>query len=171
MAKQLPFSIFPPNRCRHKKQNVLINKAKKFQMGKWEELWKQSISEFEVEKRHMNPQQELSTTHKVRKAEYFHKHGEISRAAKVFTNESKPTNDPAHSEPLQQLFLSQGQAMTAHQKLGEDSPQHWPSETEIYESWDTPQALERIIKYHSITALTKYIRSRSLLSAPDIDGW
>jgi hypothetical protein len=103
VAMQLPFFIFPPNRCRRKKQNFLIKRAKKFQQGKWEELWKQSISEFEVEKKHIKPQQELSTAHMVRKAEYLHQHGEISRAAKVFTNNSKPTNDPAHSEPLQQL--------------------------------------------------------------------
>ncbi len=55
--------------------------------------------------------------------------------------------------------------------MGADSTQHWPSEIEINDSWDTQQALERIIKYHSIPALTKYIRSRSLLSTPDIDGW
>jgi hypothetical protein len=171
VAKQLPFFIFPSNRCRRKKQNFLIKRAKKFQQGKWEELWKQSISEFEVEKKHIKPQQELSTAHKVRKAEYCHQHGEISRAAKVFTNNSKPTNDPAHSEPLQQLFPHPSEDYDSPTNMGEDSTQHWPSEIEINESWNTPQALERIIKYHSIPALTKYIRSRSLLSAPDIDGW
>ena len=171
VAKQLPFFIFPPNRCRHKKQNLLIKKAKKFQMGKWEELWKQSISEFEVEKNHMRPQQELSTAHKVRKAEYFHQHGEISRAAKVFTNESKPTNDPAHSEPLQQLFPEPREDYDSPPKMGDDSPQHWPSEQEINALWETDQASDRILKHHSIPALTKYIRARSLLSAPDIDGW
>ncbi len=34
MAKQLPFFIFPPNRVRHKKENQLIKRAKKFQEGK-----------------------------------------------------------------------------------------------------------------------------------------
>jgi len=117
-GEALSFFIFPPNRCRHKKQNLLIKKAKKFQEGKWEDLWKQSISECEVEKRHIKPQQELSITHKVRKAEYFHKHGEISRAAKVFTNESnRPTNDPAHSESLQQLF--------PHPSSDYDCPPKW----------------------------------------------
>ena len=42
--------------------------------------------------------------HKVRKPEHFHQHGEISRAAKVFTNDVKPTNDPGHVEHLRQLF-------------------------------------------------------------------
>ena len=78
MAKQLPFFIFPPNRGRRKKQNFLIKRAKKFQQGKWEELWKQSISEFDVEKKHIKPQQELSTAHMVRKAGYLHQHEEIS---------------------------------------------------------------------------------------------
>jgi len=34
VAKQVPFFLFPPNRCRHKKQNHLIKRAKKFQEGK-----------------------------------------------------------------------------------------------------------------------------------------
>ena len=55
-GEAIAFFIFPPNRCRRKKQNFLINHGKKFQQGKWEELWKQSISEFEVEKRHIKPQ-------------------------------------------------------------------------------------------------------------------
>ena len=82
VAKQLPFFIFPPNRCRHKKQNHLIKRAKKFQGGKWEDLWKQSILKFEIEKRNIKPQKELSTAHKVRNSEHFHQHGEISRAKK-----------------------------------------------------------------------------------------
>ncbi len=57
------------------------------------------------------------------------------------------------------------------QEMGDDLPQHWPSEIEIDESWDTPEAFERIVKLNSIPALTKYIRSCSFLCAPDMDGW
>jgi hypothetical protein len=45
------------------------------------------------------------------------------------------------------------------------------SEIEIDESWDTPEEFERIVKFHFIPALTKYIRSCSLLCVPDINGW
>jgi hypothetical protein len=76
-----------------------------------------------VEKRHIKPQEELSTAHKVRKAEYFHQHGEIRRSAKVFKNNSKPTNDPAHSEPLQHLFPHPSEDYDSPQKMGEDSTQ------------------------------------------------
>jgi hypothetical protein len=55
--------------------------------------------------------------------------------------------------------------------MGEDLPQHWSSEIEINDSWDTVQVFERIVKYHTIPVFTKYIRSYSLLCAPDIDGW
>jgi hypothetical protein len=75
-----------------------------FQEGKWGDLWKQSISEFEIEKSNIKPQKELSTSYKVRKLEHYHQHGEISRVAKVFTNDAKPTNDPGHAEHLPQLF-------------------------------------------------------------------
>jgi hypothetical protein len=149
----------------------LIKRAKKFQEGKWEDLWKQSISKFEFEKRNIKPQKELSVAHKVRKSEHFHQHGEISRAAKVFTNDAKPTNDPGHAEHLRQLFLHPSADYASPLQMGEDTPQHWPSEIDKYESWDTPEASERIVKFHSIPALTKYIRSCSLLCAPDIDGW
>jgi hypothetical protein len=44
-CKQLPFFIFPPTRIRRNHQKHLIKRAKKFQEGKWEELWKQSIQE------------------------------------------------------------------------------------------------------------------------------
>jgi hypothetical protein len=53
---------------------------------------------------HIQPQKEKSTTHKVRQAEYFHQHGEISRVDKVFTNDSKATSDPDHYEHLQEIF-------------------------------------------------------------------
>ena len=167
----MPFFIFPPNRCRHKKQNHLIKRAKKFQEGKWEDLWKQSILEFEIGKRNIKPHKELSTAHKVRNSEHFHQHGKISRAAKVFTNDAKPTNDPGHVEQLRQLFPHPNADYASPLQMGEDSPQHWPSKIEIDESWDTPEAFESIVKFHSIPALTKYIRSCSLLCAPDIDGW
>jgi hypothetical protein len=49
----------------------LIKREKKFQEGKWEDLWKQSISEFETEKRNIKPQKELSITDKVWKSEHF----------------------------------------------------------------------------------------------------
>jgi hypothetical protein len=71
---QLPFFIFPPNRVRHKKQNQLIKRAKKFQEGKWEELWQQSLNEFKIKTEHFQPPKEKSAAHKVRQAEYFHQH-------------------------------------------------------------------------------------------------
>ncbi len=43
--------------------------------------------------RHIKPQKELSTGHKVWKSEHFHQHGKLSREAIVFTNDSNPTND------------------------------------------------------------------------------
>ena len=76
-----------------------------------------------------------------------------------------------HTEPLRQLLPHPSADYDSPPKIGEDLPQHWPTGIEINEVWDTPQAFERIVKYHSIPALTKYIRSCSLQSAPDIDGW
>jgi len=67
-------------------------------------MWKKSHNEFKIEKEPIKLPKEKSTSHKVWQAEYFHKHGEISRMAKVFTNDSTPTSDPVHYELLQQLF-------------------------------------------------------------------
>ena len=43
VVKQLTYLIFPPTRVHHNKQNHLIKRVKRFQDGKWEELWKQSL--------------------------------------------------------------------------------------------------------------------------------
>jgi hypothetical protein len=76
----------------------------------------QSICEFNTEKEHFQPSKDLSTTHKVRKSEHFHQHGEISRVTKVFTNDSNPTSDPGHYEWFQHYSLTQVQTTTAHCK-------------------------------------------------------
>jgi hypothetical protein len=79
---------------------------------------KQSISEFEVEKRHIKPQQELSTAHMVRKAEYFHQHGEIVGRLKY--------SQTTQSQRTTQLILSHSNSYSplqvkntiAHNKWG-----------------------------------------------------
>ncbi len=76
-----------------------------------------------------------------------------------------------HVERLQQLFPSPSADYDSPVQMGEDVPQHWPTENEINELWNTQDAFEKLLKFHSITALTKYIRSRPLLCAADIDGW
>ena len=55
--------------------------------------------------------------------------------------------------------------------MGVDMTEHWSSKIEISDLCNTEEAFERVLKFHSIPALTKYIRSRSLLCAPDIDDW
>ncbi len=56
-------------------------------------------------------------------------------------------------------------------QMGEDVSEHWPTEIEINEFWNPQDAFEKILKFHSITALTKYIRLRPLLCVTDIDEW
>jgi hypothetical protein len=60
--------------------------------------------------------------------EHFHQHGEISRVAKVFTKDSKPTSDPGHYARLQQLFPHPSADYDSPLQMGEDLQQHWPSE-------------------------------------------
>ena len=55
--------------------------------------------------------------------------------------------------------------------MGGDLPEHWQTDIEINESWNTQDEFERILKFHFVTALTKYIHSNLLLCAPDIDVW
>jgi hypothetical protein len=96
VAKRLPFFIFPPTRIRRKHQKILINRAKKFQEGKWEELWKQSMREYEIEREHrehIQPPKQKSILEKDRQAQFFHKFGAISKASKVLTSEMKHTGD------------------------------------------------------------------------------
>ena len=62
--------IFPPTRVHHNKQNHLIKRVKRFQDGKWEELWKQSLHEYEIEKAYIQPPREKSTDQKVRTSDH-----------------------------------------------------------------------------------------------------
>jgi hypothetical protein len=103
VPNQLSFFIFPPNRCRHKKQNNLIKRTKKFQGGKLEDLWKKSLHEFEIDKVHTQPPKEKSIVQKVCRSEHFHQFVDISWVDKDLTNNSKSTSDPEHVERLQQL--------------------------------------------------------------------
>ena len=41
----------------------------------------------------------------------------------------------------------------------------------VKRAWNTQDEFERILKFHSITTLTKYISSKPLLFVPDIDDW
>ena len=82
-----------------------------------------------------------------------------------------PAGGPADAECLQQLFPPPSANYESPIQLGADPPEYWPSDDEIRELWDTPEADERARKFHSIPVLTKYIRSKPLLCAADVDGW
>ncbi len=95
----------------------------------------------------------------------------ISKTSKVLTNDATPTGDPGHVERLKQLFPAPSADYDSPVQMGEDVSENWPTEIEINELWNTQDEFEKLLKFHSITALTKYIRSRPLLCATDIDGW
>ena len=71
VAKQLPFFIFPPARIRRNHQNHITKRAKKFQDGKWEDLWKQTLNEYDIEIAHIQPLREKSTLQKVSQSKHF----------------------------------------------------------------------------------------------------
>jgi hypothetical protein len=172
--KQLPFFIFPPTRIRRKHQKLLINRTKKFQEGKWEELWKQSIREYDIEREHrehIQPPKQKSIPEKDRRSQFFHKFRSISKASKVLTSEMKHTDDSQDVVRIQSLFPLPSENYENPIQLYHNPSHHWSSDDEILEIWNTPVMEERDGKYHSIVVLFKYIRSRPLLCAPDVDGW
>jgi len=83
----------------------------------------------------------------------------------------KHTGDPQDAVRLQNLFPLPSENYESPIQLYHNLPHHWPSDDEILEIWNTPEMEERARKYHSILALFKYVRSRPLLCAPDVDGW
>ena len=97
---------------------------------------------------------EKSTAQKVHTAEHYHQFAAISRASKVLTSDATPTSDPGHVERLQQLFPPPSADYDSPIQMGADLPEHWPSEIEINELWNTQDAFERILKFHSIPALS-----------------
>ena len=120
---------------------------------------------------YIQPPREKSITQKVRTSEHCHQFAVISRVSKALTNDTTPTSDPGHVERLQQLFPSPNADYDIPIQMGENMSEHWSSEFEINELWNTQDVFERLLKFHSIPTLTKYIRSKPLLCATDIDGW
>jgi hypothetical protein len=120
---------------------------------------------------HIQPPKEKSSPQRDRQAQHFHKHGALAKASKVLTSEMKHAGNPDHALRLQDLFPLPSENYESPIQLRDDPPQHWPSDDEILEFWNTPEAEERARKYHSIVALFKYIRSGPLLFASDVDGW
>jgi hypothetical protein len=106
VVKQLPFFIFPPVRICHNHQKHISKRAKKFLQGKWQELWKQALHEFDLEIPHIQPPKDKSKPQKVSQAIHFHRHGAISKSSKELTSEMKPGGDPADADRLQKLFPS-----------------------------------------------------------------
>ncbi len=92
--------------------------------------------------------------------------------AKVFTNDSKPTNDPGHTEELRQLFPHPSADYDSPPEMGDDLPQHWSSEIEIDESWDTSEAFERNVKSStpSRRSLSTSGHARSYVPLTSMDG-
>ncbi len=123
------------------------------------------------DREHIQPPKQKSILEKDRQAQFFHKFGAISKASKVLTSEMKHTGDPQDAVRLQNLFPLPSENYESPIQLHHNPPHHWPSDDEILEIWNTPEMEERARKYHSIVALLKYIRSRPLLCAPDVDGW
>ena len=126
VAKQLPFFILPPTRIRRKHQKHLIKRAQKFQDGKWEDLWKQSLREYDIEMQHIQPPREKSIPQKDRQAQHFHRHGAIAKASKVLTSEMKHAGNPEDAVRLQNLFPLPSENYESPIQLRDDPPQHWP---------------------------------------------
>ncbi len=80
VAKQLSFFIFPPVRIRRNHHKHITKRAKKFQDGKWEDLWKQALHEYDLEITDIQSLREKSTLQKVSQSKHFHRFGTISRA-------------------------------------------------------------------------------------------
>jgi hypothetical protein len=104
VIKQSPFFIFPPTRIRRNHQKHLIKSAKKFQENKWEELWKQSIGDYDIERDPIQPPKQKSIPEKDHQAQFFHKFGSKSKASKVLNSEIKHTVDPQDVVRIQNLF-------------------------------------------------------------------
>jgi hypothetical protein len=76
----------------------------------------------------------------------------------VFTNDSNPTSDPDHVERFQQIFPPLNEYYDNPLQMGDESdtddlPEHWSSEIEIKDSWNTVEEFERVLKFHSIRCL------------------
>ena len=98
-----------------------MKREKRFQDGTWEDLWKQSLHEYELEKAHIQPLREKSTTQKVRTSEHCHNFLVFSEVSTALTNDVTTTSDV---ERLKQLFHHQSADYDSPVQMGEDVLEH-----------------------------------------------
>ena len=90
-------------------------------------------------------------THSTRKnlplrrlVQHYHQFASISKVSKSFTNDVTPTSGPGHVERLQQIFPPPNSDYDSPIQMGTDLPEHWSSDIEINDLWNTRDAFEKI---------------------------
>jgi hypothetical protein len=137
----------------HKQKNYLIKRAQKLQEGKWEDLWTyySKSSNF------------LGIAPNLWKCSVCFN---LPLKLNIFTNSDRYPGRLKYSPTIRiqrttqtimcvsnstQLFPPPTETYVSPLQMGEDLSEHWSSEIQINDLWDSPQTFDRIVKCHSGT--------------------
>jgi hypothetical protein len=159
---------------RGKPRHVSLN-ARRFQKGEWESLWNQTLKHNNSELAHRaqklagNPPASASIRARARYAEYCARKGALSKANQAMTSDMTPSAAPTNINELR--AKNPEPTHPARDPTTQPAPLIWPQKADTGAWWEEEDGQEYIQKHFSVKHIAKYFRTRSPVSAADIDGW
>ena len=172
-AQFLPALLMPCSR-RGKPRHVSLN-ARRFQKGEWESLWNQTLKHNNRELAHRakkldgNAPAPASIRARARYAEYCARKGALSKANQAMTSDLTPSAAPTN---INELRAKNPEPTHPHRDpVTQPASLLWPQKPDTDAWWEDEEGQEYITKHFNLQKIAKYFRTRSPVSAADVDGW
>jgi hypothetical protein len=172
-AQFLPALLMPCSR-RGKPRHVSLN-ARRFQKGEWESLWTQTLKHNNRELAHRakkldgNAPAPASIRARARYAEYCARKGALSKANQAMTSDLTPSAAPTNINELR--AKNPEPTHPNRDPVTQPASLIWPQKADTDAWWEEEDGQEYIQKHFNLQKIAKYFRTRSPVSAADVDGW
>jgi hypothetical protein len=149
--------------------------ARRFQKGEWEALCTQALlnNNREVAHRakqlHSKPPAPASLRARARYAEYCAHKGALSKANQAMSSELTPSAAPTNINELR--AKNPDPTHPSRDPHTQPASLIWPPKGNTGAWWEEEEGQEYIQQHFSLKHIAKYFRTRSPVSAADIDGW
>ena len=155
--------------------NYLNPKPRRFQKGEWESLWNQTLKHNNRELAHRakkldgNAPAPASIRARARYAEYCARKGALSKANQAMTSDLTPSAAPTNINELR--AKNPEPTHPNRDPVTQPASLIWPQKADTDAWWEEEDGQEYIQKHFNLQKIAKYFRTRSPVSAADVDGW
>jgi hypothetical protein len=159
-----------------KPRHLSINMYR-FQKGEWEALWTQALHNNNRKVAHRakkldgKPPAPASLRARARYTEYCAHKGALSKANQAMTLELTPSAAPTNINELRAKNPEPTHPIRDPTTQPASILRIWPLKDDTRAWWEEEEGQEYIQQHFSLKHITKYFRTRSPVSAADIDGW